>query len=225
MRTLEALIDKDGSGLAWVREVLGRAARPAELLPCDAAAAEKALLALQLENSTALGAVAHGCGGILLDHGWLRLLGAGCEKFPRGLLEWNQVGHAGGRLPGALLVADDAVGGFFALNQGGLVGNPGEICWLSPQSLDWESLSIGYEGFLEWAVSPELTGFYSEWRWPGWEEDVKALAAGDGFAFEPPAAVPGAAFVERTRAKHPVETLYQQHSETLVRLLRAPTTS
>jgi Protein of unknown function DUF2625 len=222
MRALEALVDKDGAGKARVEALLKSAARPAEWLPCEVAAGERTLLSLQVETRSPLGALAHGAGGILIDHGWLRLLGAGCERLPRGLAEWNQVGQSGGRIPGALLVADDVVGGFFALNQGGLLGDPGDICWLSPQSLDWESLNIGYEGFLEWALSPALTGFYGDWRWEGWEESVKALPTTHAFALEPPAAVPGAAFSARERAQTPVDALYQTHSDTLPRLLRAP---
>lgn len=223
MRTLDALVDKDGAGLARVKALLAQAARPVELLSCEQAAGEKTLVALQQMTHEVFGALAHGSGGLLVDHGWLRLLGAGCERLPRGLLDWNQVGQGGGRIPGALLVADDAVGGFFALNQGGLLGDPGDICWLSPQSLEWESLNIGYEGFLEWALSAALTGFYAEWRWPGWEEQVQAMPLTHAVAFEPPAAVQGAAFTERTRVEQAVEALFLSHSDTLPRLLRAPT--
>jgi Protein of unknown function DUF2625 len=222
MRALDTLVDKEGTGLAQVKALLSAAARPVELLPCDAAAGEKTLVALQLETRSPLGALAHGSGGLLIDGGWLRLLGAGCDRLPRGLVEWNRLGEPGGRLPGALLVADDAVGGFFALNHGGLLGDAGDVCWLSPQSLEWESLNIGYDGFLAWAVGKDLDHFYAAWRWPGWEAEVKALSSGEALLFEPPAAVPGAAFGERKRAPQAVDEVFKTHSDTLPRLLRAP---
>jgi hypothetical protein len=51
---------------------------------------------------------------------------------------------------------------------------------------------------------------------------VKALPPTQAFAFDPPAAVPGAAFIERTRTQQTLEWIYQQHSDTLPRLMRAP---
>ena len=222
MRALTSLVDDDRTGLNRLAELLQNAARPAERLDCLAAEGDAAVVSLQVETRALLGAMAHRTGGVLIDGGWLRLLGTRCARLPRGLTDWNQLGQSGGRVPGALLVADDAIVGLFALNQGGLLGDPGDVCWLSPQSLEWESLNIGYDGFVEWALGKGLDHFYAAWRWPGWEEDVKALPASDALVFEPPAAVPGSAYGERKREARPVELVYATHSDTLPRLLRAP---
>lgn len=222
MRALDELVDEDGAGKERVQALLARAVRPAQWLDCEAAHGEATLLKLQLDTRSALGALAHGSGGLVVDSGWLRVLGAGCPALPRDLAGWNKLGEPGGRLPGALLIADDAVGGFFALNQGGLLGNPGDVCWLSPRTLEWEGLGIGYDGFLEWALCGELVAFYAPWRFAGWEDAVKTLGGGEAFAFEPFAAVDGVPLGERKRVPTPLDTLWTQHSDALPRLLRAP---
>ena len=51
---------------------------------------------------------------------------------------------------------------------------------------------------------------------------MKALPPTHAFVFDPPAAVAGAAFGERTRRQETLEWIYQQHSDTLPRLMRAP---
>ena len=221
MRTMKDLVDPDSRGLEAIRAHLVTARVQAELLPCGPEAGERALLALQYETRSALGALAYQSGGLLVDRGWLRILGAGCPTLPRALDTWNRVGvSGGGRLPGALLIADDAVGGFFALNQGGLAGNPGDVSWLSPQSLDWEDLGVGFEGFLEWALSPALAAFYDVWRWPDWQDDVGLAGAERAFAFEPPPAFAGASFTDRKRTAAPVGELWAKYSEELPARLR-----
>ena len=114
MRPLGELIDSEDPALPLVRQWLAEAERPYELLsPSDAR--EGVLFDLQVTTRSPMGAIAYETGGVLVDHGWLRILGAGNPKLPRNLAEWNR-----GRSSGYLLVADDVVGGFFAINGGRL---------------------------------------------------------------------------------------------------------
>src|SRR6187455_2268321 len=81
---------------------------------------------------------------------WLRVLGGGHPRLPRAIHDFNGIsaGHSAKRLPGAVIVADDAVGGFFALNGGGIPGAPGHVFYFPPTSLEWEDVAPSYSDWL-----------------------------------------------------------------------------
>src|SRR5262245_20953998 len=114
MRPLDELINVDDPGMPLVREWVAAAVRPVEILP-PSDEREDALLETQVTTRSPMGAIVYETGGILIDHGWLRILGSGHPRLARTLPGWN-----GGRSDGFFLVADDAIGGFFAINGGGL---------------------------------------------------------------------------------------------------------
>jgi hypothetical protein len=188
MRSLSELIDRQDSAWPLVQEWLAGAAFPVEVLPGDRATGEKTLLGLQVTTRSPLGAIALECGGLLVEHGWLRVLGSGAARMQGSLLTWNglETGPIAEALRGGLVVAHDVVGGFFALNGGGLLGNSGNVCYLAPDTLQWEDLSIGYSAFLQWAFSDRLSSFYTDLRWPGWEPEVQQLSGDQGFSIYPP---------------------------------------
>jgi hypothetical protein len=128
-----------------------------------------------------MGAVVYETGGIFIDNGWLRLLGSGHDRLTRTLPGWNE-----GRSEGFYLVADDAVGGFFAINGGTLGPDIKNIYYFAPDRVDWESLEMGYSDFLHWACTGKLDGFYEWIRWSGWESDVRKLHGDRSFFFHPP---------------------------------------
>lgn len=76
MRTLNELIDVDGPAWLALGEELGAGAVPVEVLPADPALAHASLLQLQVTARSYLGAVVLHSGGLLLDDGWLRVLGS-----------------------------------------------------------------------------------------------------------------------------------------------------
>src|SRR5438105_2390913 len=81
--------------------------------------------------------------GLFLDSGWLRVLGAGGHpRFCRSLPAWNE-----GRSEGFYLIADDAVGGSFALNGGALGADRGKVYYYAPDALRWEACDFGYSEF------------------------------------------------------------------------------
>src|ERR1700754_4174883 len=98
MRTLEELIDRDAPDIPLVRQWLAQSSRPIELLPPSERNGE-VLVGLQVTTRSPVGAIAYETGGILVDHGWLRILGSGHPKLPRDIAEWNA-----GRSSGYLLV-------------------------------------------------------------------------------------------------------------------------
>lgn len=179
MRTLEDLIDTKDAALPLVRERAQGASHPFEIL-APSEDRNRVLLALQVTTRSTMGAVAYETGGLLIDHGWLRVLGSGHPKLARNIVDWNK-----GRSSGFLLVADDVVGGFFALNGGGLGDDAGAMYYWAPDTLAWESLEIGYSDFLGWASTDRLQAFYADLRWSGWEADMKSVGADQCFSFYP----------------------------------------
>ncbi|MCB1034079.1 MAG: DUF2625 family protein [Acidobacteria bacterium] len=179
MRPLHELIDREDPGFPLVREWLGEATRLVEVLP-PAAAREEALVQAQVTTRSPMGAVVYETGGILVDGGWLCILGSGHPRLTRTLPGWNA-----GRSEGFLLVADDAAGGFFAVNGGAFGDDLGRLYYFAPDMLDWEPLQLGYSEFLVWAFSGDLDGFYQWIRWRGWNSDVRALHGDRCYSFYP----------------------------------------
>lgn len=179
MRPLQELIDPQDPALPLVQKWAAAAVRPVELLP-PSPARDEVLYRTQVTTRSPMGAVAHETGGILIDHGWLRVLGSGSDRLARTLPGWNE-----GRSDGFYLVADDTVGGFFALNGGALGPDRGQLYYFAPDSLNWEPMSIGYSQFLQWAFAGRMEAFYEWIRWPGWDADVPRLHGDRCYTFYP----------------------------------------
>lgn len=141
------------------------------MLPPDESARDATLLGTGVTLRSTLGAIAYHTGGLLIDHGWLRILGCGHPRLTRTLPAWNAA-----RARGFMLVADDAVGGFFALDGGAFGKNDGAVHYFAPDSLEWEPMKgIGYSAFIAWACEGDIPQFYNSMRWPGWEAEAAAL--------------------------------------------------
>jgi hypothetical protein len=179
MRSLHELINRGDPALPLIRKWVEASIRPVEILS-PSAARDEALVQAQVTTRSPMGAIVHETGGILVDGGWLRVLGSGHPRLARTLPEWNS-----GRSDGFYLVADDAVGGFFALNGGALGDDVNGLYYFAPDTLDWEGLQIGYSDFLRWVFSAKLDQFYEWIRWRGWESDVRTLHGDRCFAFYP----------------------------------------
>jgi hypothetical protein len=180
MRTLQDLINIDEPALRLIREWAAEAVRAVELL-APSTDREDALLRTQDTTGSPLGAIVYETGGILVDSGWLRVLGSGHPRLTRTLPGWND-----GRADGFYLVADDAVGGFFAINGGAFGPHTKSLYYFAPDRLVWEPLERGFSQFLVWAVTGGLDQFYESIRWPGWQSDVAALHGDRCFFFSPP---------------------------------------
>src|SRR2546421_174107 len=69
---------------AWdeVAAAIAAAPYPVGVLPADAARARACLAALGITARSWLGAIVTNTGGLLVDHGWLRVLGSGHHGLP-----------------------------------------------------------------------------------------------------------------------------------------------
>jgi Protein of unknown function DUF2625 len=200
MRALSELIDRKEPAWPLVQQWIGEASVPVEVLPADSAAGDAALYATQVTTRSPMGAIAHNAAGIFIDNGWLRVLGAGKHpRFQRSLPEWNE-----GRSDRFYLVADDVVGGFFAVNSGLLGEDRGNLYFYAPDSLRWEPCAFGYSQFLVWAMSEKLHEFYESLRWDDWVSEVKELSGDQVIGIYPFLWARGAPIKERHRGLVPV---------------------
>jgi hypothetical protein len=169
---------------AWpeIETLIEGAPSEVRVLGADLLRRDVALEALQVTTASFLGAIVAECGALVVDHGWLLVLGAGAAGLP-GVHEANIL--TGGPPP-VLEVAWDVLGGRFAINGGGLDAAPGEVCYWGPDTLHWTGIGGGHAAFIAWALSDALTEFYSPLRWPGWEREVAALEPDRGLSLFPP---------------------------------------
>lgn len=68
------------------------------------------------------------------------MLGSGCERMRRGIYSFN-LGKSfseAEQIPSYLLVADDILGGFFAINGDAFDRKAGNIFYYAPDSGEWE---------------------------------------------------------------------------------------
>jgi hypothetical protein len=182
MRGYSELLSEDP---AWPElEAASRASGRVTILPRDAGAARACLEKLQVTTHSTLGALAHETGGMLVDHGWLRLFGCGHERLRRALGQRNET--LGIPLADFLLVADDVVGGAFAINGGALGATLGNIYYFAPVALAWEDMELGHSAFVRWTFDGDLDGFYEGIRWSGWQTDIEQLGGDQALSLYPP---------------------------------------
>jgi hypothetical protein len=210
LRPLVELLNTDEPAWPLVEEWAGEATNAFEILAAGPEAAE-ALWQTQVTVRSPMGAVVYHSGGLIFDHGWLRVLGSGHVRLRRTLPGWNRTcAPAGATSPeGCYLVADDVLGGFFAMNGGRWEGEMGMVHYFAPDSLEWESLDVKYTEFLQWCFSGDLKTFYKTHRWRGWKKEIAKLGGDEGIAIFPFLSCEGPKISERNRGVVPVEEQYR----------------
>jgi hypothetical protein len=187
MRSVDELINKVEPGWTLVKEWMDSAKNKIEVLPADTSKAKEALYKTQVTTRSTMGAVIYMTGGILIDNGWIRILGSGSTKLNRSLPDWNKGKSFTefGQVPSFLLIADDAIGGFFLLNGGGLGKDLGKVYYFSPDNLEYEPLDLNYTEFLLFCFYNDLDKFYEGKRWESWKKEVSDLNGDKVFNFFP----------------------------------------
>jgi hypothetical protein len=183
VRTIEELRDVDDPAWPVIEQAIAHAGNRAEVVPGDPDAGEQALVLLQVTARSFLGALALHTGGLLVDHGWLRILGGG--RGPLNLSTANGIDGPPDEPPGQVLVAFDVLGGMFALNGGALPGPPGTVCYFGPDDLAWSPLEMKFSEFVLWSLTDRVALFYKHLRWPGWEAEVASLELDQGLSLVP----------------------------------------
>lgn len=174
---------------AWrtINDWFARSPRAVEVLPVDPLRARQVLEQSGLQADSPIGAIVLNSGGILVDRGWVRILGSGSQRMQGTLAHWNRPAQDGTLfVPDALVVAHDALGGVFAIDRGAFADGDGEAHYFSPDTLTWEGMEFGDSGLIEFLLTGDLDGFYGSFRWRHWAEDVAALSPDHGFHTYPP---------------------------------------
>jgi Protein of unknown function DUF2625 len=187
MKQIDELINEMEPGWTLVLEWINSAKNKVEILPCDTVKAKDALYKMQVTTRSPMGAIIYSTGGLLIDNGWIRILGSGNTKLQRTLPDWNmgKTINEYGEMPSFLLVADDAVGGFFAINGGELGKDLGKVYYLAPDNLNWEPLELTYTQFLLFCFNHDLNKYYEGLRWKSWKKDVATLDGNKVYNFYP----------------------------------------
>jgi hypothetical protein len=189
-----------------VQAAVRAAPYPVEILPPDPARAARCLAALEVTTRSWLGAVTANCAGILVDHGWLRVLGSGGDGLPDLMAEADPAA-------GRLVVGHDILGGQFSWHPARR-GKPPTIHYFAPDELRWTDLGQGYGDWLSAFLQGAMTPFYRSMRWPGWEAEVAALARDQGIhTWPPPWSGEGKDLATASRKAIPIAELVAFHHE------------
>ncbi|WP_239096962.1 DUF2625 family protein [Asanoa ferruginea] len=164
----------DQSAWSDVTAAVAAAPYPIRVLPADPDRATTCSAALGITTRSWLGAVVANAGGLLVDHGWVRVLGCGYDRLP------DVVTAAG-----VLTVGYDVMGGQFAWLQADPNARP-TVHYFGPDDLGWLDLEQGYAEWLNAILGGSLTRFYETLRWPGWEAETEGLNLDEGFSVWPP---------------------------------------
>ena len=210
----------DLSSSAWpqIASIIDAAPFPVEVAPASPEAAAD-LASLNVGEGTTLGAMVAHTGGLLVDHGWVRLLGSHSAKLGRSLVSWNAAQGIGQGAPVPLLiVGDDILGGLFALDGGAFGGERGMVWYFGPDTLGWEPLNCGYTALLHLLLGPGLDAFYADHRWQGWEAEIDAIDGDRAVFLTPPLWAVGPAIPKRTRGAVPMTEVLTTYRAVLPQL-------
>lgn len=202
--------------LPTLRQWIAAAPFPVEVLPVPEGAGARTLEALQITTRSPLGALALHTGGLLVDHGWLRILGAGCPRLPRALDRWNGL-PGERRCAEGLLVGDDVMGGFFAWFQ-----EPRTVHYLAPDTARWFDTGLSHGQWLGFCLSERFARFAADLRWEGWQPEVEKIDPSSGLLVIPPLWAGGPALADRKRSPVPMEELWALAVETERQLRDVP---
>lgn len=190
LRSADELVNTPDPAWPLLQQMLADAGPTVRALGAAEADGRREIELLQVSARSMLGAAALHTGGLLIDSGWLRVLGCGHPECAWSITAATK--HAGSGLktgpPEGLVVAIDVLGGLFALNGGFLAdAEAGHVTYFAPDTLQWESLGIGHSAWIDSMLRvQQRSAFYADLRWNGWEQEVATLPPNTGLSVYPP---------------------------------------
>ncbi|SOD73467.1 uncharacterized protein DUF2625 [Jatrophihabitans sp. GAS493] len=169
---------------AWpsIEDQIAASPLSVEVVSAEISERAMAIEQVQVTARSALGALTSECGALRIDHGWLRILGAGADGLPSVRSLTDLIAVHGERF---LVVAIDVLGGYFAVNGGDLPGAREEVAYWGPDTLTWTPLELGHGAFVGAMLGGAVSEFYGAMRWRGWEQEVAALPLAYGLSVYP----------------------------------------
>lgn len=195
MRRADELVTPEDDAWPEIEARIDQSELTVEVLPGDPHEGRACLEKLGITTASPLGAVVYHTGGLLIDHGWTRLLGGTASGGLPGLAEAN--GLISGedtrdRAP-SLLVGWDVLGGAILVNGSDAAalrrpGKPGAVQHFHVDHLDWSGVgerNWKYGKYLAYLLSPFSRRMNEFDRWPGWEGEVEAVPLDCGLSVYP----------------------------------------
>lgn len=137
---------------------------------------------LNIPKDLVLECVIKNCNGICIDN-WIRILGQESEER-HGVAYYNGLSEDD-CLSGMFVVANDVVGGIYAINIARFENDRDIVWYFAPDTLEWESLEINYTEFLAFAAHGDLEGFYKSMRWNNWKAECEGIGFDEGYSIYP----------------------------------------
>lgn len=221
MRTVDDLVNVPDPAWPKLRRELTKARVPIEVLPVDPDSGRECLRRLQVTARSGMGALALNTGGLWVEDGWLRVLGGGApQRQLPSLAQSNRLTGQPSAPPPSMAVGYDVLGGRFEVNGPdprtlGRPGDPGEVCYFAPDSLEWEALGFGHGAWLSWIAAGQIAGFYKGLRWPTWRAETLPLTGTQGLAVYPFlwSAEAKADLAATSRQAVPIDELFRMNEE------------
>lgn len=176
--------------LSKIMQSIQASPKKVAVLPVDQTVLGEIFKAFKINQGSLLGTIVYHTGGIIVDD-WIRIYGSGKANF----YQRNQDAPCA-----YTLVAEDILGGLFAIMEAGTIG------YFAPDTLQWEDNGLTYSEFLYWCIHGDTDTYYKETRWSSRKADVATLPIENGIAFYP-FLWANAELEERTRQEVPLEEM------------------
>lgn len=138
-----------------------------------------------IDINSVLGAIVLYTAGICIDN-WIRVVGQKCNEH-NGISEYNseQMNEDCTTIKGMLIVAQDIVGGIFAINISKFSESKKKVWYFAPDTIAWECLDMNYAEFIAWVAKGNTDEFYNSMKWKNWEEDCKNISFDKAYLIYP----------------------------------------
>lgn len=160
-----------------IKMVLNKSKRKIKIYQGSNALGIKEYRLLNIPEGSVLSSVISNSSGICVDD-WIRILGQE-DDMRHGVKYYNRINANILDCPlldGLFIVANDVVGGIFAINISRYDVDISKIWYFAPDTLEWESLGMEYFEFIAWISQGNIDEFYSTMRWDNWRKDCNDLS-------------------------------------------------
>ncbi|UEL47291.1 DUF2625 family protein [Terrisporobacter hibernicus] len=176
-----------------ILESIKLSSKKVEILPVEETVLRQISNTFKIKEDSLFGNIVLNTGGLVIDN-WIRIYGAGKANFFQRNVKFPY---------NNLLVAEDILGGLFALIDNGNIG------YFAPDTLTWEDNDLSYSEFIYWALHGDTDTYYQDYRWNMWQNDIENVDINNGVSFYPFLWAEEDSFEKRVRKEIPMEEIIQ----------------